>query len=90
MTREKNVWELDERPDFRSRERDVFFKKNGYYKDTNPDFKIGETITFWTGYNNDIRAKATIKAVNGKDIYVYNDSYWYPIQNIKERAIKRA
>lgn len=50
-------------------------------------FKVGQTITFFTGYNNDILASATIKAIDVNDIYVYNDSYWYPIQDDKNRKI---
>ena len=51
-------------------------------------WKVGEKITFWTGYSDDIRAVATIKAIDGKDIYIFEDAYWFPIQDTKERCIK--
>lgn len=50
-------------------------------------FQEGQKITFFTGYNDDIRAIGTIKAISGGDIYVYNDCYWYPIQDDDRRKI---
>jgi len=54
-----------------------------------PQFAVGERIEFFTGHNDDIKASATIKAINGNDIYVYNDCYWYPIQDDQRRKITK-
>lgn len=52
-------------------------------------FSVGEVIEFWTGYSDDIRACATIKAINGDDIYVYDDCYWFPIKDDDKRKITK-
>lgn len=55
-----------------------------------PKFKIGEIISFWGGYNNDIRYKSFITGF-GKDgeIYVLWDCYWFPIKDEPKRKIKQ-
>lgn len=82
------IWNLDEK--IHSNEHLRYMAKHGYDKGTNDRFGVGEVITFWTGSNNDIRAQASIKGISGNDLYVYNDCYWFPIQDTKERAIKKA
>lgn len=64
-------------------------KEKGYDKNTHEKYKVGETIYFNTGLNDDIRAQAVIKGINGKDIYVYNDCYWFPIQDNDITKISR-
>ncbi len=51
-------------------------------------YKVGDKILFFTGSNKDILASSTIKGIDKKDIYVYSDAYWFPIQDDKERKIK--
>lgn len=58
------------------------------YTDQHPDFKIGDSISFWSGYNNDIRYTSEILGFDTDgDIYVLWDCYWSPISNNKEREI---
>ena len=42
-------------------------------------------------YNVDgkVVASASIKGINGNDLYVYSDCYWFPIQDDETRKIKR-
>ena len=84
------IWDLD---DFNRHVSDrdkakEYIANRGYDKGTNAKYKVGDTILFNTGFNNDIRAKASIKGLDGDDIYVYNDCYWFPIQDTKERNIE--
>ena len=81
------IWNLDEK--IHSNEHTRYMAQHGYDKGHNDNYAVGEVITFWTGYNNDIRAQASIKGINGNDLYVYNDCYWFPIQDTKERAISK-
>ncbi len=82
------IWNLDEKTN--STEHLRYMAKHGYNNGKNDNYSVGEIITFWTGQNNDIRAQASIKGIDGNDLYVYNDCYWFPIQDTKERAIKKA
>ena len=80
-----NIWDLD-------KETQVDEKADAFYQclehKVNGKFRVGQVIQFWTGYNNDLRAQASIKAIDGEDIFVYNDCYWYPIQDTNYRDIK--
>lgn len=67
-----------------------YMKKNGYDTGKHKDFTVGDLIFFNTGYDDDIRAKATIKGIDGDNLYVYTDSYWFPIQDNDIRKIERA
>lgn len=53
----------------------------------NPDFKVGQIITFYGGYNGDILYKTKIIGFIDNDIYLYWDCYWFPIQNNEKRKI---
>lgn len=64
-----------------------YMTSKGYDKGKNSKFKIGDTVEFNGGYSNDIRYRATIKGIDNNDLYVFNDSYWYPIQDTPERNI---
>lgn len=81
------LWNLDERPLCNEAKR--FLTKNGFDKGAHKKFTIGERIEFFTGYNNHIRAVASIKGIDGEDLYVYTDSYWFPIQDDERGAIAK-
>jgi hypothetical protein len=81
------IWELDKEKQF-SNEWRLYMARNGYDKGTHAKFKIGQMIEFWTGFTDDIRASASIKGINGDDLYVYSDCYWFPIQDDKNRKIQ--
>ena len=82
-----NIWKLDENSKNKN-DCQNFMMKNGYDKNKNEIFKVGDVIQFWTGYNDDIRAEASIKGIDGDDLYVYTDCYWFPIQDNKTTKIK--
>lgn len=78
------VWNLDDRkPSLAIK----YVSSKGFDLNTHPKFKVGDTIEFFTGTNDDIRARSTIKGLDGDDIYVYNDCYWFPIQDDNRRKI---
>lgn len=56
---------------------------------SHPDFKIGQTIKFYGGYNGDTVFKSKITGFD-KDggIYVLWDCYWFPIYNDEKRKIE--
>lgn len=78
------LWDLD--TEEAERDARAFWAK--IQNTPHPKFRIGQVVEFWTGYNDDIRAKATIKAIEGNNIYVYNDCYWFPIKDDNRRKIK--
>ena len=84
----KQIWDLDNKPDYKKSEREKWITTKGYDKGINPSFKVGDVIEFFTGYNDDIRAKAKIKGIDGDDLYVFTDSYWFPIQDDVIRKIE--
>lgn len=55
------------------------------------EFKKGDIITFYAGYNKDILYKSVITGFdNDGDIYVLWDCYWAPIRlNDVNRKIKK-
>lgn len=53
----------------------------------NKKFKVGDTITFWGGYNGDIQYQAEIVAINGDYLYISWDCYWLPILDDTKRKI---
>ena len=54
------------------------------------DFKVGDIIEFFGGYNGDIRYRAEILGFDKDgDIYLYWDSYWFPIRNDNARKINK-
>lgn len=56
---------------------------------SNGDFKAGDVIEFWAGYNDDIRYQTEIFGFDKEgNIYVVWDCYWSPIRNDKTRNIK--
>ena len=79
------LWQLDTSPLCSKAKRHLSLPG----KQNNTRFSLGEKVSFWTGYNRDIRAAATIKHIDDKDIYVYLDCYWCPIQDDEERKIER-
>lgn len=78
------LWELDDKPPCGDMRRHLAKIPSTPH----PRLKEGQRITFWTGYSDDIRAAAIIKRINGADVYVYNDCYWFPIQDDQRRKIK--
>ena len=54
-------------------------------------FAVGDKITFWAGYNGDIRYLSEITGIdeNG-DIFVVWDCFWFPIQDNDKRKIEIA
>ncbi len=82
---ESNIWNLD---DNTLENKGIEFLSKFKNSENKTKFKVGQVITFLTGYNNDILASATIKAIDINDIYVYNDCYWFPILDEKIRNIK--
>jgi hypothetical protein len=79
------IWNLDECPACNDARR--YWAKIQNTK--HPKFAVGEKIEFFTGYNDDIRAVATIKAISGDELYVYSDCYWYPIKDDQRRKIRK-
>lgn len=56
---------------------------------THPKFKVGQAITFWGGYNNDILFKSVITGFdNDGEIYVLWDCFWSPIRDDDKRKIQ--
>ena len=81
------IWDLDANLN-NHREVSQYMKKMGYDKGTHLLYKIGDTVYFNTGYNDDIPAKGKIKGIDGEDLYIYNDCYWFPVKS--SRIIKNA
>ena len=52
-------------------------------------FEVGDIITFWSGYNNDIRVRSEIMSINGDNIYVLWDCYWFPIRDDEVREVEK-
>lgn len=81
------IWDLDQNKKY-SNEYKKFFDQEKYKFKTDK-FKIGDIIQFWTGYNDDIRAQASIKGIDKDgDLYVFTDCYWCPIKDDTVRKIK--
>lgn len=80
------MWNLDEKHGTKDAAR--YCQNKGYDKNTHEKFKVGDVIQFMTGYNDDIPAQAKIKGINGDEIYVYNDCYWFPIKDTTQYNIK--
>lgn len=60
------------------------------YPNDNNDFKRGDIIEFWGGYNGDIKFKSIV--TGGKEtgeIYVLWDCHWLHIKNEQNRGIKK-
>jgi len=74
------IWDLNRRP--LSHEAKKYIEEKGRDKNKHPRFCVGQVISFWTGYNDDIRAKAKILGFDDDGgIYVYQDCYWFPIKD---------
>ena len=85
---EQVIWELDHKVQDEDKEKvHNFMVQHGYDKGENDTFKVGDVVQFNTGYDKHLRAEATIKGIDGEDIYVYNDCFWYPIRNSEDRNI---
>ena len=83
------MWNLDinENGESRTSNAETWCKRQGF-SNKHPKFSVGQQISFMTGYHDHILATAKIKGIDGNDIYVYNDCYWFPIQDDQEREIK--
>lgn len=58
------------------------------YTERHPNFKIGDVIQFYGGYNNDILYQTEILGFDvDNEIYVLWDCYWFPIQDDIRRNI---
>lgn len=73
----KKAFDLDAKHEINSKAKDFF--KTLKNKGNNDKYKIGEIVYFYTGADKNWFVKAAIKHVNNDDIYVYNDCYWFPI-----------
>jgi hypothetical protein len=82
------VYKIDEKENCKVREVSEYLSRKGYDKGINPKFKVGDVIQFLTGYDYNILAEAKIKGINGNDLYVYNDAYWFAIQDNEQRKIR--
>ena len=56
---------------------------------SNGDFKSGDVVEFWAGYDDDIRYRAEVSGVIGNEIYIVWDCYWFPIKDDNVREIKK-
>lgn len=78
------------RPHSASHKRDAqgFSRKHQLNK-THDKYSIGDKITFWAGYNDDIRYMSEIIGI-GEDgeIYVIWDCFWSPIRDDARRSIQ--
>jgi hypothetical protein len=72
------IWDLDKERTNKT-EALNWIKKHQYHLGNHDSLKINDIVYFKTGFNDHIPAKAKVKGINGSDIYVYNDCYWYPI-----------
>jgi hypothetical protein len=79
-----NIWNLDEKDNNTA----INYCKKFKDAPNKTKYKVGNKIQFYTGYNDDILACATIKGIDKNDIYVYSDCYWFPIQDDEKRKIK--
>lgn len=82
---ESKIWNLDKE---KLEPKAIEFLKKFENSSNETIYKVGQKIQFYTGYNNDILASATIKAIDKTDIYVYADCYWFPINDDAKRKIK--
>lgn len=73
-----DIWNLDLVPCDNKAE--TYCKTHGYDKGTHHLYSVGQVISFMTGEHNHLLAKASIKGIDGNDLYVYNDCYWFPIK----------
>jgi len=74
------IWDLDATYT-NQREVTQYMAKHGYDKGKHPNYAIGEVVFFNTGYNDDIPAKGRIKGIEGEDLYIYHDCYWFPVKS---------
>ena len=83
------VWDLDSQKavDMTDVEKAKDFFASMVGKENTTRFNVGDEVFFMTGLNNDISARARIKAIDGDDIYVYNDCYWFPIRDTERYKI---
>ncbi len=86
MNNTQQIWDLDEKAN-NPAEVKRYMRLHGLDKGQHPEFAIGDVLEFYTGFNDHIRARARIKGICGKDLYVYNDCYWFPIQDDARRKI---
>jgi len=57
--------------------------------DTHPKYKVGQTISFMGGYDDDINYVTKIIGFNEDgDIFLFWDCYWFPVRDEKIRKIK--
>ena len=78
------------RPHVRSERRDALqFSKKHQLNKKHPKYSIGDKITFWAGYNNDIRYMSEIFGVDSDgEIYVIWECFWSPIRDDDRRKIE--
>lgn len=81
------IWNLDKNKKYNNEYKKFFNQEK--YKFQTDKFAVGDIIQFWTGYNDDIRAQASIKGIDKDgDLYVFTDCYWCPIKDDTIRKIK--
>jgi hypothetical protein len=56
--------------------------------DNKTQFEADDIIELWGGYNSDIRYRARVLGVDGEDIYLNWNCYWFPIQDDATRKIE--
>jgi len=64
------------------------WNKDNNHNDKHKNFKVGDKITFLSGYYNNIKYKSEIMGIQGEDIYLLWDCFWFAIKNEKKRNIK--
>ena len=88
----KKVENLLIRPHANSHKRDALqFSKKHQLDKSHEKYSVGDKITFWAGYHDDIRYLSEIIGIdeNG-DIYVVWECFWSPIRDDNRRSIKVA
>jgi hypothetical protein len=63
-------------------------KKHKHDKNKHKKFKIGDKITFLSGYYGHIRYKSEIMGIEGDSLYLLWDCYWFPIKCEEKSEIK--
>ena len=66
-----------------------YCQKNGYDKNKNETYKIGDIVSFWGGYNEDIRYTSEITGFDKDCIYVAWDCHWYPVKDDVVRGLAK-
>ena len=64
------------------------WNKNHNHNNKHKNFKVGDKISFFSGYYENIKYKSEIMGIEGEDLYLLWGCYWSSIKNEKKRSIK--